>query len=155
MDQDILDGLNEMLSIEYTSMIQLLQHSYVMQGVEREVFADKLADHAKDTVKHAKELGDKIAVLGAVPTVQIGAIRQSTDPYEMMQQDLEQHEEAVAKINAMVAKCDERKLVALRVLLEEMSYEETLFIEELRRALSLMTVSVQERPGRVPRVKVS
>ena len=53
------------------------------------------------------------------------------------------------------ARCDERRLVALRVLLEEMSYEETTFIEDLERALSLKQVTILERPGKVPRVKVS
>src|ERR1041385_410712 len=120
VDQEILDGLNEMMSTEYTSMIQLMQHSFLMQGADRYTFADLLRDHAKDTLSHARELGDKIVVLGGGPTVQIGEVRQSTDTPEMLQQDLEQHRAAVAKIDELVGKADERKIVALRVLLENM-----------------------------------
>ena len=154
MDQDIVDGLNELLSVEYTSMIQLMQHSFVIQGIERQAFLELLRDHAKETVAHAGELGDKIMALGGVPTVQIGTVRQSTDWREMLRQDLEQHREAVAKVDALVAKCDERRYVAVRVLLENMSYDETRFIEDLERALSLKQVTIQERPGKVPKVKV-
>ena len=155
MDPEIVDGLNELLSIEYTSMIQLMQHSFCLQGVERQAFLDLLRDHAKDTVKHGSELGDKIVALGGVPTVAIGTVRQSTDWREMLNQDLEQHRDAVAKIDALVGKCDERRYVAVRVLLEEMSFEETQFIEDLERVLSLKQITFQQRPGKVPKVKVS
>jgi len=156
VDQEILDGLNEIMSTEYTSMIQLMQHSFLMQGADRYIFADLLRDHAKDTVSHARELGDKIVSLGGVPSVQIGEVRQSTDTTEMLQQDLEQHRAAIAKIDEMVAKADERKIVALRVLLENMSLEETQFTEELEKALSLKTVSIEQRgPGKPARIKMA
>jgi bacterioferritin len=156
VDQEIIDGLNEIMSTEYTSMIQLMQHSFLMQGADRYTFADLLRDHAKDTVEHARELGDKIVSLGGIPTVQIGEVRQSTNTTEMLQQDLEQHRAAIAKIDEMVDKADQRKIVALRVLLEEMSLEETRFAEELEKALSLKQVSVEQRgKGKVPRVRMA
>jgi bacterioferritin len=153
-DQEILDGLNEIMSTEYTSMIQLMQHSFLMQGADRYTFAEVLRDHAKDTLSHARELGDKIVALGGVPSTQIGEIRLSMDTSEMLQQDLDQHRAAIAKINEMVDKADAKKLVALRVLLEDMSLEETTFMEELERALSQKKLSIQQRGvGKVPRVK--
>ena len=156
VDQEILDGLNEIMSTEYTSMIQLMQHSFLMQGADRYTFADLLRDHAKDTVDHARELGDKIVSLGGVPSVQIGEVRQSTDTTEMLRQDLEQHRAAVAKIDEMVEKVEARKIVALRVLLENMSLEETQFLEELEKALSMKTVSIEQRgEGKIPRVKMA
>ena len=146
-DSEIVDGLNEIMSTEYTSMIQLMQHSFLMQGADRYTFGDLLRDHAKDTLKHARELGDKIVSLGGVPSVQIGEVMQSTDTQEMLRQDLEQHRAAVAKIDEMIDKADARKIVALRVLLEEMSYEETQFLEELEKALSLKQVSTARTGG--------
>ena len=155
VDQEILDGLNEIMSVEYTSMIQLMQHSFLMQGADRYTFADLLRDHAKDTLSHARELGDKIVALGGVPSTQIGEIRQSTDTMEMLRQDLEQHQAAIAKIDELVAKTEERKMVALRVMLEDMSQEETLFVDELEKALSLKKVSIKQRgEGKVPRVRM-
>jgi bacterioferritin len=155
IEPEMLAGLNALLCVEYTSMIQLLQHSFILQGVERAAFADLLRGHAKDSVAHAGELGDKIVALGGVPSVQVGEVRQSTDWREMLQQDLEQHRDAIAAIDALVAKCDERRYVALRVLLEEMSFEETKFAEDLERALSLKQITIQQRSGKVPRVKAS
>lgn len=146
-DSEIVDGLNEIMSTEYTSMIQLMQHSFLMQGADRYTFGDLLRDHAKDTLKHARELGDKIVSLGGVPSVQIGEVMQSSDTQEMLRQDLEQHRAAVAKIDEMIDKADARKIVALRVLLEEMSYEETQFLEELEKALSLKQVSTARMGG--------
>ncbi len=155
-DQEILDGLNDIMSTEYTSMIQLMQHSFLMQGADRYTFAELLRDHAKDTLSHARELGDKIVALGGVPSVQIGEVRQSTDTTEMLQQDLEQHRAAIDRINDMVEKADARKMVALRVLLEEMSKEETDFAEELEKALCMKTASIEQRgQGKVPRVKLA
>lgn len=154
-DQELIDGLNELLSVEYTSMIQLLQHSFLLQGIERAAFQEMLRDHAKDTTKHAPELGDKIVALGGLPSVRVGEVRQSTDWKEMLTQDLEQHREAVAKINALVTRCDERRYVAERVLLENMCYDETQFIEDLERALSLKQFTILRQPGKVPRVKAS
>jgi bacterioferritin len=155
VDQEILDGLNEIMSVEYTSMIQLMQHSFLMQGADRYTFADVLRDHAKDTLSHARELGDKIVALGGVPSTQIGEIRQSTDTMEMLRQDLEQHQAAIAKIDELVSKTEVRKLVALRVMLEDMSQEETLFVDELEKALSLKKVSIEHRgEGKVPRVRM-
>ncbi len=156
VDQEIIDGLNEIMSTEYTSMIQLMQHSFLMQGADRYTFAELLRDHAKDTVNHARELGDKIVSLGGIPSVHIGEVRQSTDTTEMLQQDLEQHRAAVAKIDEMIDKADARKIVALRVLLEEMSLEETRFLEELEKALCLKTAVIEQRgSGKVPRVKLA
>ncbi len=154
MDAEIVDGLNDLLSIEYTSFVQLMQHSYCLQGVEREAFLDLLRDHAKETVAHAAEIGDKIVALGGVPTIQLGTVRQSTDWKEMLQQDLEQHRDAVAKIDALVGKCEERHYVAVRVLLENGSYEETRFIEDLERALSQKRISFQQQSGKVSQVRV-
>ena len=141
-DTEILDGLNEVMSTEYTSMIQLMQHSFLMQGADRYIYADLLRGHAQDTLKHARELGDKIVSLGGVPSVQIGEVLQSTDTQEMLRQDLEQHRAAIAKIDDLVARADAKRMVALRVLLEEMSYEETQFMEELEKALGLKNVSI-------------
>jgi len=156
VDQEILDGLNEMMSLEYTSMIQLMQHSFLMQGADRYTFADLLRDHAKETLSHARELGDKIVALGGVPSTQIGEIRQSTDTTEMLHQDLDQHRVAIAKVEDMVALLEGRRLVALRVMLEDMSLEETQFAEELEKALSLKTVSIEQRgEGKIPRVKLA
>lgn len=154
-DAEILNGLNEIMSTEYTSMIQLMQHSFLMQGADRYTFAELLRDHAKDTLSHARQLGDKIVSLGGVPSVQIGEVRQSADTTEMLQQDLEQHQAAIEKINEMIDLADSKRIVALRVLLEEMSLEETEFAEELEKALSLKTVSIEQRgEGKVPRVKL-
>jgi len=156
VDQEILDGLNEIMSLEYTSMIQLMQHSFLMQGADRYTFAELLRKHAKATLDHARELGDKIVALGGVPSTQIGEIRLSTDTSQMLQQDLEQHNAAVAMIDRLIAKVEERKIVALRVFLENMSLEETEFIEELQRALALKKISIEERgAGKTPRVKTA
>lgn len=149
MDAEIIADLNEIMSTEYTSMIQLMQHSFLMQGADRYTFAKVLRDHAKDTLSHARELGDKIVAMGGIPSVQVGEIQQSADTEEMLRQDLEQHRAAVAKIDATLEKVEARKMVALRVLLENMSLEETQFAEELEKALRLKSLSAEEL-ARVP-----
>ena len=81
--------------------------------------------------------------------------RRRCEPVHARAAIVEQHRAAVAKIDEMVEKADQRKMVALRVLLENMSFEETEFLEELEKALSLKTVSIEDRgKGKVPRVKM-
>src|SRR3989304_4584269 len=73
--QKVIDELNKGLSLEYASVIQGLQHSFLVQGLFRESIAPMLRDHAEESFKHAKILGDKIVALGGLPTVEPASCR--------------------------------------------------------------------------------
>lgn len=144
-DQSLIDDLNEYLSLEYASVIQLMQHSYVMQGLDREPLAALLRGHAMDSMNHIGQLGDKIVALGGLPTVQVGPIAQSTETEEMLRQDREQHRVAVQKLEALIHKV-ETSNVPLRVMLEEMVWEEQTFAEKIDRLVAERQVGAAQQP---------
>jgi bacterioferritin len=143
-DQRLIDNLNEYLSLEYASVIQLMQHSYVMQGLDREPLASLLRGHATESMTHIAQLGDKIVALGGVPTVEVGPIAQSSDTEEMLRQDRDQHGVAVRKLEALIREV-ETSNVPLRVMLEEMVWEEQTFAEKLDRVLAERAVGAAQQ----------
>ena len=66
-DQAIIDQLNEILKHEWTGVAQYSQASFIVEGVWREVYAEKFLDDTKESFGHAQLVGDKIASLGGVP----------------------------------------------------------------------------------------
>jgi bacterioferritin (cytochrome b1) len=144
-DQSLIDDLNEYLSLEYASVIQLMQHSYVLQGLDREPIAALLRGHATESMGHIGQLGDKIVALGGVPTVEVGPVEQSTDTEEMLRQDRDQHHFAVQKLEALIRKTEPSN-VPLRVMLEEMVWEEQTFAEKIDRLLAERKVGSAQQP---------
>src|SRR5205085_11258769 len=92
---ELIDNLNQALSLELAGVIQYSQHSYLVTGTKREIYKEFFRDQAEEAQKHAETLGDKVVALGGVPTVEPAMIRQSTDLKEMLKQDLELEREAM------------------------------------------------------------
>jgi len=134
------------LSLEYASVIQLMQHSYVLQGLDRESLASLLRGHATESMTHIAQLGDKIVALGGVPTVEVGTITQSTDTEEMLRQDRDQHRFAVQKLEALIHNIETTN-IPLRVLLEQMVWEEATFAERIDRLLAERQVGAAQQPA--------
>jgi bacterioferritin (cytochrome b1) len=143
-DQSLIDNLNEYLSLEYASVIQLMQHSYVLQGLDREPLAKLLRHHAMESMDHIGQLGDKIVALGGVPTVEVGPVEQSSQTAEMLRLDRDQHTLAVRKLGALIRKAEAN--VPLRVMLEEMVWEEQTFAEKIDRLLAERQVGAVQQP---------
>jgi bacterioferritin len=132
---DLIDNLNNALSLELAAVIQYSQHSYLVTGKEREVFKDWFRDQAEEAQDHAETLGDKIVALGGVPTVEPAVIRQSAELDEMLKQDLELEREALTVYMSAWASCGEDDLPH-KFWLEERIANEQLHVEELEKLTS-------------------
>jgi bacterioferritin len=132
---ELIENLNNALSLELAGIIQYSQHSYLVTGVEREIYKDFFRDQAGEARDHAEKLGDKIVALGGIPTVEPAMIRQSTDLKEMLKQDLELEREAIAVYMAAWASCDENDLPQ-KFWLEGQIADEQEHIEELEKLTS-------------------
>lgn len=138
--QKVINGLNEILSIEYAGMIQNLQHSYLVQGIEREFLRNFFRESAKRSFeKHTKLVGEKVVALGGVPTVEPAMIRQSADTMEMLQQALQLETKAQNAHKQLLPAVEDD--IALRFMLEEMIFDEQLEIDQLEMLLA------QKRPA--------
>src|SRR5262245_32675498 len=139
----VIDGLNKALSLEWAGVIQYLQHSFLVHGLQREVFKPFFAARSAECRDHADLLGEKIAALGGLPTVEPASIKQALEIEEMLKQDLEIEKAAVAAYYDVlkVAKDD----VALRHMMETMIETETKSVEEIQKLLSVNTVKTEEK----------
>ncbi|MBI3802333.1 MAG: ferritin-like domain-containing protein [Nitrospirae bacterium] len=87
--KQVLQVLNQALQIEYASTIQYLQHSFLVQGIDRKMYADFFRDRSRNAFNQAREIGEHIVTLGGVPSVEGYPIKQSAELKEMLQFDLE------------------------------------------------------------------
>ncbi|HUQ32869.1 MAG TPA: ferritin-like domain-containing protein [Pyrinomonadaceae bacterium] len=139
--QELVDNLNRALSLELAAVIQYLQHSFLVTGIEREVYRSFFRDQSEESHDHAKMLGDKVVALGGVPTVEPGMIRQATDLAEMLKQDLALEREAMEAYMAAWESCEEKDRPT-RFMLEERIAQEQIHIEELEKLTSERKASV-------------
>jgi bacterioferritin len=132
---ELIENLNKALSLELSGVIQYTQHSFLVTGIEREIYKGFFRDQAEEAQDHAEMLGDKIVALGGIPTVEPSMIRQSTDLTEMLKQDLELEREAMGAYMAAWSSCGDEDLPT-KFLLEEQIAEEQKHIEELEKLTS-------------------
>lgn len=146
-NQQLVDNLNRALSMELAAVIQYMQHSFLVTGQEREVFRSYFRGQSKESLGHAKMLGDKIVALGGVPTVEPATIRQSTDLAEMLRQDLAMEREAMEAYMAAWEAAKEQDRPT-QFLLEERIAAEQQHIDELEKLTN-------ERKANVTREKIT
>ena len=132
---ELIENLNKALSLELAGIIQYSQHSYLVSGIEREVYKEFFREQAAEAKDHALFLGDKLVALGGVPTVEPAIIRQSTDLVEMLKLDLELEREALAVYMEAWDSCGDEDLPT-RFWLEGQIAEEQLHVEELEKLTS-------------------
>jgi bacterioferritin len=132
---ELIENLNNALSLEISAVIQYTQHSFLVTGVEREIYKEFFRDQAEEAQGHSEYLGDKIVALGGIPTVEPGMIRQSTDLKEMLRQDLELEREAMSAYMAAWQSCGDEDLPT-KFWLEGQIAEEQRHIEELEKLTS-------------------
>lgn len=137
----LIESLNRALGLELAAVIQYMQHSFLVTGIEREVYCGYFRDQSEESHGHAKMLGDKIVSLGGVPTVEPGMIRQSVELAEMLKQDLEMEREALQAYMEAWEACGDAELPT-RFLLEGRIADEQRHVEELEKLTSERKASV-------------
>jgi len=130
----VIDKLNDILRWEWTGVAQYAQHSFIVKGLLREVYAKLFEEGAEESFGHAKRIGSKITALGGVPTLERGQVKQSDDLVELLQFGLEFERGAVKLYcEALEVAADDRPLV---VLLEDILLEEQDGVDHLEKLLS-------------------
>ena len=129
----VIDKMNEALRHEWTGVAQYAQAGFVVGGLWREVYSEKFHDDAKESFKHAKEIGDKIVALGGVPTVERNPVKQSQDLTELLQNGLEFESKAVKVYNELLGLIEDDR--AFTVFIENILEEEQAGVDEYNRIL--------------------
>ncbi|MFQ6054554.1 MAG: bacterioferritin [Methanosarcinales archaeon] len=133
--QKLIELLNSDLALEYTAAVQYVQHSGVMTGAEYGDIIKELKIHATEELQHALILADQIDYLGGTPTVEVPPAKTSSDPIEMLQQDLEGEEDAIRRYKNRIDQAENLKEFALSQKLREILAIEQEHAMDLRSAL--------------------
>lgn len=131
---EVVQALNQALSMEYTAAIQYFQHGHLVRGQWRKVYSDFFSKEGEAELGHAHRLASKIVALGEVPTVELGPIAQSTDLAVMIHLDLEMERKAYEGYVRLLKLVQDD--VALRVMLEGIATDEKEGMEELEKLLA-------------------
>lgn len=131
--QAVIEQLNECLKHEWTGVAQYSQAGFIIEGVLRQVYAEKFLEDAEESFGHAKLVGDKIAALGGVPSVLRNEVKQSRDILEVLQFSLEFEAKAVEMYNRALELAEGDR--ALVVFLEDILKEEQDGVDEYTKLL--------------------
>ena len=150
-NKKVIAALNKVIALEHTATLQYQQHALLVNGLWRKVFADFFASQAKSALEHAGKFGQKVVVLGGVPTVEVGTVHQSIDLEEMLRQNLDLEKEAIHAYHEAHALTEGD--IALRTMLEGQIESEQRDIEELEMYLGMIKTQGVEREVSIRRVK--
>lgn len=133
--QKLIDHLNEILKHEWTGVAQYSQAGFIVEGIWREVFADKFLDDAKESFGHAKQVGNKIVALGGVPTATRNEVKQSRDLQEVLNFSLAFEAKAVEMYTAAIKLAEEAGDRGLVIFLEDILKDEQEGVDEYTKLL--------------------
>jgi bacterioferritin len=140
----VIDKMNEALRHEWTGVAQYAQAGFVVSGLWREVYSEKFHDDAKESFKHAKEIGDKLVAIGGVPTVERNPVKQSQDLMELLQNGLEFEQKAVKVYTELLGLIEDDR--AFTVFIENILEEEQAGVDEYTRILRGMKAGSASAP---------
>jgi bacterioferritin len=133
-NEQIIADLNEILSLEYTAVLQYTYETFVVKGMDRPRFVTMFQGEAAESMAHANLVGQKIVALGGLPTTKVGEIQPITDLRKMLEANLAMERRAVQLYtNALEHAGGD---VSLRNLLEGQVAAEKSSVEELERILA-------------------
>ncbi|MEM6363243.1 MAG: ferritin-like domain-containing protein [Planctomycetota bacterium] len=132
-NEALIDQLNEILKHEWTGVAQYTQNSFIIEGVWREVYADKFLGDAKESFEHAQMVGDKIASLGGVPVATRNEIQQSKDLHEVLEFSLAFESKAVEMYTKAIELAEPQR--SLVVFLEDILKAEQEGVDEYTKLL--------------------
>jgi bacterioferritin len=140
--QAMIDLLNSAISLEYGGAIQYAQNSVLLQGIYRDVHSGFFKEMSDESFDHARNLGEYVVGLGAIPTVEPAPIKQTTDLKEMLNLALEIESKALNTYTKGVDLAEED--VPFRVMLEDMAHGEYKHLLQLQKILGQLTLEIPD-----------
>ena len=122
--KQLIDLLNYDLGGELQAIIQYLQHSYMIAGVNRPQLHDTLEGISKDEMNHAEMLAERIVAMGGTPTVKPRPIKQAKTIKEMLTADLAGENLALKDYAARIKQSEAMGEVGTSLMIENILVEE-------------------------------
>lgn len=131
----LIELLNRDLGLEYTAVVQYIQHSGVLTGAEYGDITKEIKIHAGEELQHAITLAEQIDYLGGFPTADAPSAVVSRENREMLQQDLAGEEDAIARYKKRIIQAEQLMELALAQKLREILSVEQEHAMDLKNAL--------------------
>lgn len=120
----IVEVLNRARSDELAAIMQYMKHHYEGEGMESPEILEMFKQTAKDEMKHAEALGERIVYLGGKPTTKLSEIKQGGDLKRMIQDDLDNENKAIGDYREFIKLCAAEGDPVTRLLLENILSDE-------------------------------
>ena len=124
MSQELINALNEDRADELSAIVQYMKHGYEAEGMESPEIIDLAKDIAKDEMKHAERLGERINYLGGIPTKNVSPIVEGGDLKKMIKDDLAKENGAIKQYKEHIKLAAEEEDFTTRLMLEEILSDE-------------------------------
>jgi len=124
MSNKIIDALNKDREDELSAIIQYMKHHYEGEGIDSPAIIEIFKSTAKDEMKHAEKLGERINYLGGVPSKKISPIVEGGDLKKMIQDDLAKENSAIRQYKEHIKLAIEENDPVTRLMLEEILSDE-------------------------------
>jgi bacterioferritin len=121
---ELIDLLNQDLSVEHQAIIAYVVYSQVLKGAEFMNIASELLKHAAQELNHAIIIAKQIDYLGCMPTVEPEFVKTSEQASLKLQFDLDNETETIRNYRERVRQCEELMEYAMGEQIRETSIAE-------------------------------
>ena len=139
--ESLIDLLNEDLAGEYQAIISYVIYSQVLKEAQYMTIAAELETHAAEELSHALIIARQIDYLGGMPLTAPKPVKTSSDPREMLQFDLQNENETIARYVQRVRQCESLGEYAMAEQIRQ------ILVQEQDHQIALATALGQEVPN--------
>lgn len=124
MNQILIDALNKDREDELSAIVQYMKHHYEGEGMESPAILEIFKSTAKDEMRHAEKLGERIVYLGGIPTKKPSPILEGGDLDKMVKDDLAKETGAIKQYKEHIKLAIQENDPTTRLMLEEILSDE-------------------------------
>ena len=131
----VVECLNEALALQHRSVLQFNLASGSLFGLEVQAVTGELQRFAEAELDDTRRLVEKISALDGDPTTEVAAVPWHADPRDAMDALIENEDEAIAALHAVIPHSgQEPRSEALEHLMEHLIMRKQNQVDWLRRA---------------------
>jgi bacterioferritin len=134
-NQALIDGLNQQLNREITTLLRYMAQAASISGFAHEGVRQMYLEEVTDEVGHAQYLMNQIVMLGGVPKPEVRIAPPPTDVREMLRADAAEEATDVKNYVRLAALAEQEGMYSLKLKLEEQAGDEDEHGREMRRLL--------------------
>jgi len=123
-NKKIVDALNADRADELAAIIQYMKHHYEGEGMESPEVLEIFKTTAKDEMKHAEKLAERIVYLGGTPVTKPSKIMEGGDLKKMIKDDLAGENRAIKNYKEHIKLCAKEGDPTTRLMLENILSDE-------------------------------